>query len=113
MTEPYIISDILQIEGEVPCIELNNGNAVVTIDIPTGISSDTNFILPDNPGNTGDVLTRTVNGSTWTNGSSGGTSNVWILKDVKSTGTNGGTFSAGAWRTRTLNTLEKPKWNWK
>ncbi len=28
------------------------------------------------------------------------------LKDVKTTGTSGGTFTSGAWRTRTLNTVE-------
>ena len=29
-----------------------------------------------------------------------------ILKDIKSSGTNGGAFSSGAWRTRDLNTTE-------
>jgi hypothetical protein len=29
-----------------------------------------------------------------------------IIRDVKTVGTNAGTFTAGAWRTRTLNTLE-------
>ena len=28
------------------------------------------------------------------------------IKDVKSSGTNGGTFTSGAWQTRDLNTLE-------
>jgi len=31
---------------------------------------------------------------------------VCFIKDVKANGTNGGTFSSGAWRTRDLNTLE-------
>lgn len=31
---------------------------------------------------------------------------ICILKDVKSVGTNGGTFTKNAWRTRNLNTLE-------
>ena len=30
-----------------------------------------------------------------------------VIRDVKSTGTDGGTFTSGAWRTRDLNTLEK------
>lgn len=29
-----------------------------------------------------------------------------ILKDIKTSGTAGGTFTSGAWQTRTLNTLE-------
>lgn len=36
------------------------------------------------------------------------TNPVAIIKDVKPRGTEGGTFTAGAWRTRTLNTLEDP-----
>lgn len=31
------------------------------------------------------------------------------LKDIKAAGTDGGTFTSGAWRTRTLNTLENSK----
>lgn len=34
------------------------------------------------------------------------TPKVAYLKDVKPSGTGGGTFTAGAWRTRTLNTIE-------
>lgn len=33
-------------------------------------------------------------------------SNDVIIRDIKSTGTNGGTFTSGAWQTRDLNTLE-------
>ena len=34
------------------------------------------------------------------------TKKYWIVKDVKSDGTNGGTFTKGSWQTRDLNTLE-------
>lgn len=32
-----------------------------------------------------------------------------LIKDVKATGTDGGTFTSGAWRTRDLNTVENPQ----
>jgi len=34
------------------------------------------------------------------------TPEIVLIKDVKSNGTNGGTFTSGAWQTRTLNTTE-------
>jgi hypothetical protein len=33
---------------------------------------------------------------------------IATIKDVKANGTDGGTFTSGAWQTRTLNTLEDP-----
>lgn len=41
------------------------------------------------------------------NGSGGsGANEIVFLKDVETSGTDGGTFTAGAWRTRVLNTLQ-------
>ena len=34
------------------------------------------------------------------------TTNYVVVKDVKSTGAEGGTFTSGDWRTRDLNTVE-------
>ncbi len=53
----------------------------------------------------GEMLT--YDGSNWTNGevSTGGLEYAH-LKDIKSTGTNAGTMTAGAWRTRVLNDLD-------
>jgi len=36
----------------------------------------------------------------------GMTKQIWIIADVKVSGTNGGTFTNGAWQTRDLNTIE-------
>jgi hypothetical protein len=44
-------------------------------------------------------VTRIESGSALT------TSQVMIVRDEKSSGTNGGTFTSGAWRDRTLNTI--------
>jgi len=38
-------------------------------------------------------------------GSSGDTRDYILINDTKSSGTHGGTFSSGAWRTRDLNTI--------
>ena len=37
-----------------------------------------------------------------------GAPRIATIRDEKSSGTSGGTFTAGAWRTRTLNTLTDP-----
>lgn len=37
------------------------------------------------------------------------TSITVLIKDVKSSGTAGGTFTSGSWQTRTLNTLENSR----
>ena len=58
-------------------------------------------------GSNGQVLTADSAQSTgvkWAAAASGGFSYA-LIEDVKSTGTNGGKFSSGAWRTRDLNTL--------
>lgn len=58
----------------------------------------------------GDVATWDAAGNEWVaaapgSGSGGGALGDYILiRDEKSAGTGGGTFTAGAWRTRTLNT---------
>ena len=58
-------------------------------------------------GSNGQVLTANSSSSEgveWAAAAGGGTS--WaLIEDIKSVGTNGGTFSSGAWRTRDLNTL--------
>jgi hypothetical protein len=42
-------------------------------------------------------------------GSGSGTTKVALLSDVKSSGTNGGTFTSGSWVDRTLNTEVDPQ----
>lgn len=48
------------------------------------------------------------NGSAWTACAAAASYSVAVLSDVKSSGTSGGTFSAGSWQTRTLNTELDP-----
>lgn len=58
---------------------------------------------------TGQVLT--YNGSAWNSAAPvAGTlaSQMWIIKDIKSIGTNGGQFTANTWITRELNNLSGP-----
>jgi hypothetical protein len=59
-------------------------------------------------GTNGNVISANsaqANGVEWTNVNSLVTTLVAIIRDVKSQGTNGGTFSTGAWRIRDLNNL--------
>lgn len=57
----------------------------------------------------GQVLVYDDASGLWVPGSvSGGTGSAWErvhVADVKASGTNGGTFTAAAWQTRTLNTV--------
>ena len=50
------------------------------------------------------VCTRTDNPAIWQKITP--QTESWILKDKKGVGEDGGTFTAGAWRTRELNTME-------
>ena len=85
---------------------LSDGTNSSTIQTPT-LSGSSNFILPTSTGTTGEGLTWGASGVTeW--GTVGGSISNWIIRDVKTSGTDGGTFTAGAWQTRDLNTLTKP-----
>lgn len=48
------------------------------------------------------------NGSAWTAISAGGSAAVAVLSDTKAAGTTGGSFAAGSWQTRTLQTEVDP-----
>ena len=61
------------------------------------------FTLPTADGSNGQAL-QTNGSGTLSFGSAGLFSSYAILADVKANSTNGGTFTAGAWRTRDLNT---------
>lgn len=59
------------------------------------------------PGSSGNVLTS--NGTTWTSAAAGAAAvQTVFVRDVKASGTDGGTATSGSWLTRTLNTLTNP-----
>ena len=55
------------------------------------------------------IIKHTATSGSGSSGSSGGTTKVAILSDVKSSGTAGGSFASGSWIDRTLNTEVDPE----
>jgi len=89
-----------------------SGTGVLTVEAPN-TSTDRTVTLPDAtgtlvntaPSTSGNILTS--DGTNWTSAApaAGGLyASVAIICDEKSSGTEGGTFTNGAWRTRDLNT---------
>jgi len=83
-------------------LRLNGSSSgYVELDVPADAGSHT-LTLPDGGGSSGQYLqTDGSGGLSWQTVS--GTS-VAVIADVKSVSTHGGTFTAGAWQTRDLNT---------
>lgn len=71
-----------------------------------------NALLPSQTGNNGLFLTTNGTNTSWASG--GGSSlQIAYVSDQKTSGTNGGTFTSGAWQTRdltTLTTANSPGW---
>lgn len=63
-----------------------------------------NALLPSQTGQSGKSLTTNGTNVSWGAGSAG-SSGYAILQDQKADGVASGTFTSGAWRTRTLNTI--------
>ena len=89
--------------------EFNPSTGVVTLDAgfcPGNAGTITSRVIPylDNSTATNGYICFTA--SKLAQGVAIPTPKVAILKDVKPSGTAGGTFTAGAWQTRTLNTVE-------
>lgn len=99
-----IEEDILQIKNEIQFFASGSSNTV-TLAAPTSLSTNVIFPLPSNNPNPGDVYVFSTGGGEWSFNNSQVQLETYIIKDVKSSGTNGGTFTSGAWRTRDLNTL--------
>lgn len=93
-------------------VNFSDGTNSVEVKAPTTLTGTVNFTLPDADGTANQVLTWPTSGSTtvWADkgGSGGGNTDIWFIKDEKTSGTDGGTFSSGAWQTRVLNTINKP-----
>jgi len=71
------------------------------------VGSTTFSGLTDTPAtyDEGKYLISTTSGVEWTTVSGSGTSSYCMMSDVKSSATEGGTFTSGAWQTRDLNTI--------
>ena len=92
-------------------VNFSDGTNSVQVKAPTSLTGTVNFTLPDSNGTSGQVLKWPSSGDTliWGDeGGTGGNTNLWFISDIKPSGTDGGTFTAGAWQTRDLNTLNKP-----
>lgn len=96
--------DILQITDRITFRETGGTNTVNVIR-PVSLSGNVTFTFPNtNPVN-GQVLVNNSGNNTWETRIKQPILEVYVLKDVKTLGTNGGTFTTGAWQTRDLNTL--------
>lgn len=72
-------------------------------------SQSYSIVFPDARGDVGDVLMRSSSSQlSWTSDTITNT-DFWFLSDTKSTGTNGGSNTAGSWAGRELNTIVSPK----
>ena len=87
---------------------MSDGTNSITVKPSTSLASDVDFFLPNNTGSSGQILTKTATGTEWATSTSVNRSNIWFIKDVKTSGTDGGTFTSGSLQTRDLNTLTKP-----
>jgi hypothetical protein len=92
-------------------LNINPGGGNVGINLGTAAPTAALHIagslrVVDGTQGAGKVLTSDASGNASWASPSTSTSNVCFIKDFKSSGTNGGTFTSGAWRTRDLNALE-------
>jgi len=79
----------------------------VEIDAPAVAGSNT-LTLPNSGGSSGQYLqTNGSGGLSWQTVTVPDAISVARITDSKAQGTNGGTFTNGAWRTRDLNTIEE------
>ena len=106
----YPISSELEIEGtggDPGKATLSNGTNTVTMQASTTLAASYTMLLPTTLGTVGQSLTMTSGTETgWASITpGGGAGDIWFLGDVRSTGTHGGTASAGTWNNRTLNTI--------
>jgi hypothetical protein len=88
-------------------------SGVVTVQ-PQAVAGTYNYNLPTTAGAAGQVLTSQGGGAsamTWTTLVANILPTYWTLTDNKVSGTNGGTFTAGAFQTRTLNTITSTQVN--
>lgn len=103
-----ISEDILDITENLRILG-TGGTYAVSFPAPTSLTGNVTFPLPTNNASANQIyVTVSSTSGQWQNSSIFQSAlEVYTLKDIKSSGTNSGTFTSGAWRTRTLNTLTK------
>lgn len=97
-----IEEDIISITDNIRYLNSTKTNFIETR-APASLSTNVDFEFPSTNGSNGEVLSWNSGATTWSTPES--LRRTWVLKDEKSTGTNGGTFTSGAWQTRDLNTI--------
>ena len=105
----YPITSPIEINGtpvDPAQLNLNNNSDSIQISAPASLSTTYSIVLPNSLGSSGQALI--LSGGSNTTWGAASNANVWIVKDVKAPGTDGGTFTSGAWRTRVLNNIDKP-----
>ena len=88
-------------------LRLNGSSSgYVELDVPAAAGSHT-LTLPDGGGSSGQYLqTNGSGGLSWQTVTVPDALSVARITDSKTSGTSGGTFTSGAWRTRDLNSIE-------
>jgi hypothetical protein len=88
-------------------LRLNGSSSgYVELDVPAAAGSHT-LTLPNSGGSSGQYLQTNGSGVlSWQTVTVPDAISVARITDSKAQGTNGGTFTSGAWRTRDLNTIE-------
>ena len=86
-------------------LRLNGSSSgYVELEVPAAAGSHT-LTLPDSGGSSGQYLQTNGTGTlSWQTVPNNGFESYAIIADQKTNGTDGGTFTSGAWRTRDLNT---------
>lgn len=85
----------------------HSGGNVVSLNAPTSTpdQADVAFKLPNSDGSAGQFMKTDGSGNLSFDAAGGGKfASYAVICDQKTLGTDGGTFTAGAWRTRDLNT---------
>ena len=106
----YPISSELEIEGTGAApgkATLSNGTNAITMQASTSLAASYTMLLPTTLGAVGESLTMTSATETgWASvGPPAGSGDIWFISDIKSTGTQGGSLTAGTWNNRVLNTI--------
>ena len=82
------------------------GGTDVSMTCTDQVTVDTTFTLPSTQGTEGQILTVAAGGeATWT-ALPVSTTKAWVVSDYKPSGTPSGTFTAGSWVTRELNSIK-------